>query len=98
MEAVEEVFGTTRTWTVKELLALVDPGGPGMFKKPISLDTLPAELTEKLHRLGGDPMRLGKSLGRWLDFRDGRWAGTITIRRAGVDRTKTILWRLERAE
>lgn len=101
LESVERVFGTS-PWTCRELLRKVtvnlDPllGGIVASQGPIHLDALPTELTSKL-RLGDEPLRLAKSLGRWLDNRDGRWAGTITVRSAGKDRTKTALWRVERS-
>lgn len=87
-------------WTAKELLQKVNDGTWGEAandKYPISIDALPFELTHKLGRSDTGPLGLAKSLGMWLRNRDGRWAGTRTVRPAGKDRNKTVMWRIETA-
>jgi hypothetical protein len=92
---VQRVMGD-KSWTVKDLLpyinasTLIDNGA-------IPLDALPAELAEKAGRPGVGVAGIGKSLGRWLRNRDGRWAGGLTVREAGLDRTKVRLWKIHTA-
>ncbi|WP_433369063.1 bifunctional DNA primase/polymerase [Actinoplanes sp. CA-142083] len=99
LTAVHRVRGD-QVWTVKELLADVEGHagyiGAGLVAaaKPIPLDALPAELAEKVVRSGQGAGVIAKTLGRWLMNRDGRWAGDLVVRSAGVDRTKTKLWQI----
>jgi hypothetical protein len=57
----------------------------------VRVDEVPHDLAEKLGRLGA-----GKSLGRWLSNRVGRWAGDISVERAGRDRERGTLYELRR--
>lgn len=93
LEAIHHEFGET-PWTVRELLDKVapPPNGPqdpevqwiGLRGKTIPLDSLPAELGEKVIRGRMGAQVISKSLGRWLMNREGRYAGDrITVRRAG---------------
>lgn len=102
--AVLDVFGD-QPWSVKELLARVHDGREAMLgltvpdsyaqTHPIPLDVLPGELVEKIAR-GRSVGAASKSLGRWLANREGRWAGDLTVRRAGQDQhVKVQLWRVE---
>ncbi|WP_232667896.1 hypothetical protein [Pseudonocardia sp. TRM90224] len=106
LEAIDSAVGSS-TWSAKELLSKVHDGRElnatwnaardYEAAHPIPLEAVPAELVEKLSRnhsagLGG----LSRSLGRWLANREGRWAGDLTVRRAGEDRTKLALWKVER--
>ncbi|MBA2472655.1 MAG: hypothetical protein H0V41_10610 [Pseudonocardiales bacterium] len=60
------------------------------------MDALPAELTEKAARSHAGVGSIGKTLGRWLSNRDGRWSGDLTVRRAGMDsHTKATLWKIQ---
>jgi hypothetical protein len=93
--AVHSHFGT-QPWTVRQLLSNLDTGQL-ISSGGISLDALPAELAEKASKPAVGVMGIAKSLGRWLRNRDGRWAGPITVRADGLDRTKTGLWRIEEA-
>jgi hypothetical protein len=82
-----------KTWTVKELLgqfsngSLIDTGG-------IPLDALPGDLGDKAARHGNGVLGLAKSLGKWFANREGRWAGDLTIRSAGEDRSRVKLWQI----
>jgi hypothetical protein len=84
-------------WTVKQLIGnlntggLIDTGG-------VPMDALPGDLAEKAARTNVGTAGLAKSLGRWLRNRSGRWAGQLTVRADGVDRTKTVLWRIHQNE
>jgi hypothetical protein len=84
---------TDTTWTVKELLgnfnngSLIATGG-------ISLDALPGDLNDKAARHANGVMGLAKSLGKWLANREGRWAGGLTVRAAGEDRSRVKLWQI----
>jgi hypothetical protein len=92
---VHQVMGAEQ-WTVKELLGRVDTGSliaPG----EIPLDALPSDLAEKAARPNIGVTGIAKSLGRWLRNREGRWVGRLTVRCAGVDRTKTALWTVRTA-
>lgn len=100
LEAIHGEFGES-SWTVKELLAKFasttvanDRGWPEQIAGPLSLDTLPAELADKAARSHAGVGLIGKSLGRWLANRDGRWAGKLTVRRDGEDRTNTARWKI----
>jgi hypothetical protein len=104
LEAVHHEFGEN-SWTVKELLtkfqprkALDDNGWSVEIPAPIPMDVLPAELAEKAARSPAGVGLIGKSLGRWLSNRDGRWSGDLTVRRTGEDsHAKTVLWKIENA-
>lgn len=58
----------------------------------VPLDALPAELAEKASRSGVS--MIGKTLGRWLANRAGRWAGGRMVEKSHLDRTKTQVWRI----
>ncbi|MFD0742444.1 hypothetical protein ACFQ1L_11870 [Phytohabitans flavus] len=95
LTAVHQAFGD-RVWTVKDLLADIDTGDllrPG----GIPLDALPAELAEKAGRPHVGVAGIGRSLGMWLKNRDGRWAGTLTVRGLGKDRREARQYRIESA-
>jgi hypothetical protein len=102
LEAVEGAF-PGGTWTVADLLGKVNPlggngieGGAAAAERPIPLAVLPGDLADRVRRAQGDTSVIGKSLGRWLGNRAGRWAGDeITVRPAGV-RHKAKMWRIER--
>nr|WP_221382782.1 bifunctional DNA primase/polymerase [Actinoplanes polyasparticus] len=101
LTAVHKVRGN-QVWTVKEVLADVDPGhnvyaGAGIAHKPIPLDALPTELADKAARSPQGIGGIAKTLGRWLMNRDGRWAGSLAVRAAGSNRDKVRLWRIESA-
>jgi len=102
LAAIHGVFGE-QVWTVKALLTCIDtssaaagplyPGAPP--RPPIPLDALPTELAERVARSYTGVSGIAKSLGRLLANRDGRWAGGLTVRSAGQDRTNVKLWRIE---
>jgi hypothetical protein len=70
---------------------------PTRQPRPIPLDTLPTELAKRVRRSPTrDTSGIGKSLGRWLANRDGRWAGSLTVRDSGKDsQTNVKRWRIE---
>jgi hypothetical protein len=66
--------------------------GSGSVTRAALTDALPAELAEKVDRVG-----FSKSLGRWFKNRDGRYAGPYVVRDSGVDpTTNTATWRVLR--
>jgi hypothetical protein len=90
---IREHFGT-RSWTAKEVLASINTGmliNPG----PIPMDALPTDLADKAGRSNTGVLGLGRSLGRWLSNREGRWAGDLTVRCVGKDRTNVDLWKIQ---
>lgn len=85
-------------WTTKTILDQVQPlGWDGMEQRPIPYDALPGGLLEGRHGNATAPALLGRSLGRWLANREGRWFGDLTVRRASIAH-KQQMWRLERFE
>lgn len=80
-------------WTAKELLGNVDQGGI-ISTGPIPVDALPGELAEKAIRHPNGPPGIAKSLGRWLNNRDGRWASGYVIRCAGQTRERIKQWQI----
>ncbi len=95
LRKVHEVF-QGKSWTVKELLEEIDDERSLSFQDSrIELDDLPSELADKVVKSPRGVAGLGKSLGRWLMNREGRWAGQWTVRSAGMDRTRIKLWRVE---
>ncbi|WP_432020419.1 bifunctional DNA primase/polymerase [Streptomyces sp. 1222.5] len=89
LEAAERVRGDS-TWPVTELLkdfVTIDR---------LTIDCLPADLAKKVNEARGDFRAIGKSLGRWLKNREGRWAREVTVRSAGKTRTGVQTWRVER--
>lgn len=105
LAAVYAVFHT-QVWTAKQLLERVDTIGaqPQPFEQAqprpasIPLDALPSKLAEQVSRSHTGPTIASRSLGRWLANHDGRWAGRLTVRSAGKDRTNLKLWRIETPE
>ena len=91
---VYERFGQ-HPWTTKELLAQVcHPAMAADGNRPIPFDALPEWLVQK-HK-GGDPITLARTLGKGLQFRQGRYFGDLSVVRAGQDqRSKTAYWRLK---
>ncbi|HKT05193.1 MAG TPA: bifunctional DNA primase/polymerase [Rugosimonospora sp.] len=92
------VFGTA-TWTAKELLdrvptttfyGLAPVPTPGGF----SIDALPGDLAEKAARHPRGPGGLARSLGMWLNNRDGRFVGRLSVRSAGSDGHGTKKWQV----
>ncbi|MEV4384378.1 hypothetical protein AB0J68_01415 [Micromonospora sp. NPDC049580] len=82
-----------REWTAKELLGDVDTGiliTPGK----VPLEALPDELAAKAGKHPKGPVGISKSLGWWLRNREGRWAGGLAVRRAGVDVHKVQQWQI----
>lgn len=98
-EAVHSVHGSAG-WMVRDLLAQVDVLGTGMdIARPIPMDALPGQLTERIEKAGRHAGTATKSMGRWLMNREGRWAGEYVIRGDGQDsRTKSRRWRVEKVD
>lgn len=102
--AVYGVFGTD-VWTAKQLLERVhntiDPQSPpqsfgqGVNQPTTLLDAFPSRLAEQVSRSHTGTISVSRSLGHWLANHDGRWAGRLTVRSAGKDRTNVKLWRIE---
>lgn len=93
LEAVYGRFGA-HPWTTKELLQQVcHPAMNGDPNRPIAFEDLPEWLTKNYK--GGDPVTLARSLGKGIQFRQGRYFGRLQIVRAGQDgHSKTWNWRL----
>lgn len=104
LESVHTEMGDA-TWSVKDLLGKFtaqaggtnDWGHPTQVSPALALDVLPAELAEKASRSHAGVGMIGKSLGRWLANRDGRWAGDLTVRRTGGDRNGAR-WQVQRID
>ncbi|MFI6228906.1 hypothetical protein ACIBCR_16505 [Micromonospora echinospora] len=82
-----------RSWTAKELLGDIDTGNliaPGL----IAADALPDELAAKAAKHPKGPVGIAKSLGRWLNNREGRWAGGLAVRCVGKDREGIKQWQI----
>jgi hypothetical protein len=103
LDAVHTVFGT-QAWTAKQLLEQVNTIGTvlplskqtqAQPARLIPLDALPSKLADQVSRSYAGPTTASKSLGRWLANHDGRWAGRLTVRSVGKDRTNSMLWRIE---
>ncbi|HET9255484.1 MAG TPA: hypothetical protein VFO16_09810, partial [Pseudonocardiaceae bacterium] len=102
LEAVQREFGDG-SWTVKALLEKFRPpvetnaqGWHVPGEAPIPMDVLPAELAEKAARSHAGVGLIGKSLGRWLSNRDGRWSGDLTVRKVGEDsHTKAAVYKIQ---
>jgi hypothetical protein len=96
LAAVYAVFGT-QVWTTKQLLERVAQPQPFGQARPssasIPLDALPSRLAEQVSR--SYTGSVSKSLGHWLANHDGRWAGQLTVRSAGKNRTNVKLWRIK---
>lgn len=95
LAAAHRAYGE-RAWTAKELLGDVHTGSL-IEPKPIPADALPGDLEARILKPGTVPTSLAKSLTWWLRNREGRWAGGLTIRSAGVDSShgKNRLWRIQ---
>ncbi|XTZ17068.1 hypothetical protein ACQSSU_06725 [Micromonospora echinospora] len=92
LEAVYKAY-REREWTAKELLGDLDTGSlitPGK----VPAEALPDELAAKASKHPKGPVGISKSLGWWLRNREGRWAGGLVVRRAGVDVHKVQLWQI----
>jgi hypothetical protein len=57
---------------------------------PPLADALPEALAEKFER----SPRVGQSLGKWLQARDGRWAGSLVCERVQRNQHGSALWRI----
>jgi hypothetical protein len=92
LAAVYRAYGE-RAWTAKELLGDVDQGGV-IATGQIPVDALPGDLAEKALRHPKGPTGIARSLGMWLNNRDGRWAGGHVVRCVGKDRHDIKEWRI----
>lgn len=90
--AVNAVMGD-RVWLVKELLGYINTGLL-IDGGPIPIDALPGDLAAKALMPAG-VMGIGRSLGRWLANREGRWVGDLTVRCVSEDRNGVKQWRVE---
>ncbi|GAB2952072.1 hypothetical protein GCM10027280_45590 [Micromonospora polyrhachis] len=90
---IREVF-SNRPWTGKEVIDSIDTGSL-IDRRPIPIDALPTDLAEKAARSATGVAGIGRSLGRWLANREGRWAGNLTVRSLGKDRTGAGLWKIQ---
>lgn len=84
--------GSRKHWTVKDLLADVDIYSAEDSVLP--MDALPEELASK--RRDGQPATvLARRLGIWLQRREGRWAGRLTVRSQGMAGGNLRRWSIE---
>ena len=92
---VHRVYGS-ETWTSGELLhKTVTPDSGAWSVDHIQVgwllgSELPGDVAEKMAR---SQVGATKSLGKWLGFRDGRWAGGLSVQNVG-DRRGSKLWRV----
>jgi hypothetical protein len=84
LEAIHDSFGDS-PWTAVAVLARLDMGtletDLPRGARAIPADRLPEALALKLAQIRGGPRGLGRSLGRWLANREGRWAANMTVRK-----------------
>ncbi len=95
--AIHKTLGN-ETWTAKELLDLVDVSETFTSSKPLGLDSLPAELADKVTKAHGRVGVISRSLGMWLANREGRWAGSHAVRKAFADRDGVAHWVVDTAK
>lgn len=93
-ELVQFVHAITggQPWTVKQLLEYCE--SDLLHTNPLHdrlLEVLPDDLQRKIGHNGRLSM-ISKSLGRWLMYRDGRWANGYSIRCVSKDRTGIKHW------
>ena len=90
---VYRVFGS-EPWTAKDLLNRVEPGEFTVQHADYAIgsDELPGDIPERWER---SRVSAAKSLGKWLGFRDGRWAGGLSVQRiAGNGSKHAKQWRV----
>lgn len=94
LQTVHQQFGD-RPWTAKALLSLVSHPSALVEDptKTIPFDKLPAGLLADRRTI--EPAMLGKSLGRWIMNREGRWYGELTVRSAGKGAGGIRLWMIQ---
>ncbi|MEE6260962.1 hypothetical protein [Plantactinospora sonchi] len=98
LRTIHEVFGE-RTWTGHELLDKVCVSSAGTWPsgtsadRPIPLEALPDLLSHKAEKTT-NIRTLGRSLGKWLSNRAGRWAGGYRVVKRGKENKET-LWQVE---
>jgi hypothetical protein len=98
LQAVHDTFGGD-PWTVKDLLTKVDATTKydlwaERADLPIKMSSLPADLQDKAARPSG-LQGIGRSLGKWLRNRDGRWAGDYCVRFVREGHARERFWRVE---
>lgn len=93
LAAIHRVFGTSM-WTVGDVLEKVDKFENGENPEVITLDELPEMVADKFERSASDA-GARRTFGKWMDFRQGRWAGQLSVKRIGVSRTGNVQWRLK---
>lgn len=95
LAAAHRVFGS-EPWTARELLSATyhTDFTP---KKPqadmLTADELPGDIGERMAR---SEVAAAKSLGKWLGFRDGRWAGGLSVQsvEVGISKKHAKQWRV----
>lgn len=94
LEAVEHIFGDDR-WSAREVCERVSMSGNQLGGVvSLGVDQLPGNLGERAQKLGSAKL-LGKSLGRHLQNRKGRFCGGRAAVEDGKDRNGK-LWRIRR--
>lgn len=89
LAAAHRVFGS-EPWTAADIVEQVGR------TTGLTDDELPGDIADKVMRPGGVA---AKSLGRWLSFRDGRWAGGLSVRSAsGSSGKHAKSWRIVEPE
>jgi hypothetical protein len=97
LAGIESVFGGN-TWTAKDVLQRVRPLGIDIDPtglKPLPFDILPGSMLDG-RAATVSPATLGRTFGRHLRNREGRWFGPLSVRRAG-DGRDSILWVLDKS-
>jgi len=94
LAAVFRVLGS-EPWTASDLLEKVnsfDGLEDEALESWLLVSELPGDLALKFSHSYTTNAVVAKSLGKWLGFRDGRWAGGLSIQNAG-NRRGSKLWR-----
>jgi hypothetical protein len=98
LASVHRTFGG-EPWTVADVLDRLDislhTDAPTNPAKPIKLEELPSQLAEKMMRATTGPKAIAKSLGMWLNHRDGTFFGDVCARKHGDKRNGSALWVIE---
>lgn len=94
LEAVWTVFGS-HAWTARDVCDRVSLTGDMTLDglPAVSAEKLPGNLGERAQR-AGSASQLGKSLGRFLRNRKGRWCGHKSALIFAEDKKKGALWKI----
>lgn len=93
LAAAHRLFGS-EPWTAREALNRwwdLDDPPEEQEARWLRSSELPGDIGEKARRSKDGA---AKSLGKWLSFRDGRWAGSLSVQSVPVAKGHTKTWRI----